>query len=63
MIKKCLQKTRTLKIIYTNVETDICVVCLELLKNTKKSILIKLCGHAFHYECIKSEDLCCMCRS
>jgi TPR repeat protein len=63
MIKKCLLETRTLKKIYNNLELDVCAVCLEHLKDTKKSILIRLCGHAFHYECIKFEDPCYVCRN
>ncbi len=62
LIAICIEKTKKLENIYNDVNTDICPCCFETLKNTNSYIIIVLCGHSFHYNCIKKCDKCPVCR-
>lgn len=42
-------------------DTDTCPVCLDIISNTNKTILI--CGHIFHFSCVKNQTVCPICRT
>ena len=52
---------KLLKKIYTNINEDNCIICLDKLMNTEKSILIIPCGHSYHMECYNKINKCSLC--
>lgn len=49
--------------VYTNIETDTCVVCHECYINNNKPIVILICGHIYHYKCFPNiENKCYICK-
>jgi hypothetical protein len=59
ILKKIVKPKKVLDKIFTNIMEDNCIICTYSLKNTSMSIEIKLCGHAFHKEClIKNKGEC-----
>ncbi len=62
LIKLCFENTRKLENIYNNIHTDNCSCCYETLKNTNSCVITLLCGHTFHYNCVKKCNKCPMCR-
>ncbi len=63
-LNECKFKLRKLSTLYNNIQEDNCSCCLEPLMNTNNMILTLLCGHSFHYTCVKScAKSCPICRN
>jgi TPR repeat protein len=59
----CKQNLKSLDKIYGSIDTDECIICRDTLMKTNKSIIILVCGHMYHFNCIKSlkKCPCCLC--
>ena len=48
--------------VFSDVMSDSCIICTNSLLNTHNSLYTNVCGHVFHYSCIKSLNDCPICR-
>lgn len=58
-LMKPVKPKKILNKIYQDINVDICSICRELLVGTEQAIHVLVCGHAYHYECIKQNDMKC----
>ncbi len=56
--RKDIIKPIKMKKIYTNIETDICVICRNTLMYTSDSIITMVCGHSYHLKCYSKLSKC-----
>ncbi len=59
----CKQKLITLDKIYglSSIESDECIICRDTLMKTNNSIIILVCGHMYHNNCVKDLKKCPCC--
>jgi len=58
---KLKQKYKKLDKVYNSVEEQ-CNICYEPLLGTSSSLFTNVCGHTFHYSCLKKCNECPNCR-
>ncbi len=61
MLKDCIDNTKTLETVHSDINKDTCACCSKPLKSTHNCVLTLLCGHSFHYKCIHQIANCPMC--
>ncbi len=57
-IPRCL-----LKKCYNDINKDNCPVCLHTYLGTSSPVLVLLCGHSFHINCILTSSCCYICKA
>ena len=62
LLSKCENNLKMLNDVYADLKTDDCSVCYNKLLGTNSSVMVLLCGHMFHNNCLEGITICPLCR-